>query len=195
MIGEAADLDKHLHILNRKVRWSSRGLWIEADPRHLKEVIRVLGLEGASPAPTPGVAATEETKVKDNEGSTDPELGREETTMFRAVAARLNYLSQDRPDITFATMKLCSKMSRPDAQDLKNMKRVGRFLVGRPRIGCLFEWLAHPGALHALAGADWAGDRQPRTSVSGGMILLEKHLINGHQPSRSRTVRRQPRRQ
>ena len=33
--------------------------------------------------------------------------------MFRAVAARLNYLSQDRPDITFATMKLCSKMSRP----------------------------------------------------------------------------------
>ena len=55
--------------------------------------------------------------------------------MFRAVAARLHYLSQDRPDITFATMKLCSKMSRPDAQDLKNMKRVGRFLVGRPRMG------------------------------------------------------------
>ena len=64
--------------------------------------------------------------------------------MFRAVAARLNYLAQDRPDITFATMKLRSKMSRPDAQDLKNMKRVGRFLVGRPRVGCLFEWHAHP---------------------------------------------------
>ena len=57
MIGEAADLDKHLQILNRSVRWSSRGLWIEADPRHVKEVIRALGLEGASPAPTPGIAA------------------------------------------------------------------------------------------------------------------------------------------
>ena len=97
--------------------------------------------------------------------------------MFRAVVARLNYLSQDRPDITFATMKLCSKMSRPDAQDLKNMKRVGRFLVGRPRVGCLFEWQAHPSALHALADADWAGDRQSRKSVSGGMILRGKHLI------------------
>ena len=81
---------------------------------------------------------------------TDPELGHEETTMFRSVAARLNDLSQDRPDITFATMKLCSKMSRPYAQDLKNMKRLGRFLVGRPRVGFLFEWQAHPSALHAL---------------------------------------------
>ena len=98
-------LDKQLQILNRTVRWSSRGLWIEADPRHVKKVIKAWGLEGVSPAPTPGV--------------------REETTMFRAVAARLNCLSQDRPDITFATMELCSKMSRPDVQDLKNMKTGG----------------------------------------------------------------------
>ena len=82
--------------------------------------------------------------------------------MFRAVAAKLNCLSQDRPDITFATMKLCSKMSRPDAQDLKNMKRMGRLHVAGPRFGCLLEWQAHPSALHALADADWAGDRQTR---------------------------------
>ena len=125
MIGEAVDLNKQLQILNRTARWSSRGLWIEADARHVKEVIKALGLEGASPAPTPGVAAKGETRVEDNDGSIDPELVHEETTMFRAVAARLNCLSQDRPDITFATMKLCSKMSRPDAQDLKNMKRSG----------------------------------------------------------------------
>ena len=68
---------------------------MEADPRHVKEVIKALGLEGASPAPTPEVAAKGETRAEDNEGSTDPELGREETTMFRAVAARLNHLSQD----------------------------------------------------------------------------------------------------
>ena len=75
MIGEAADLDKQLQILNRMVRWSSRGLWIEADWRHVKEVIRALGLEGASPVPTPGVAAKGETRVEDTEDSTDPELG------------------------------------------------------------------------------------------------------------------------
>ena len=193
MIGEAADLDKQLQILKRTVRWSSRGLWMDADPRHVKEVIRALGLEGASPAPTPGVAAKGETRVEDNEDSTDPELGREETTMFRAVAARLNYLSQDRPDITFATMKLCSKMSRPDAQDSMNMKRVGRFLVRRPRVGCLFEWQAHPSALHAFADADWAGDRQSRKSretPDQGVDEAAKHY--SHQHRRSRTVRWQP---
>ena len=31
------DLDKQLQSLNRTVRCSSRGLWIEADPRHVKE--------------------------------------------------------------------------------------------------------------------------------------------------------------
>ena len=36
--------------------------------------------------------------------------------------------SQYRPDIAFATLKLCSKMSRLDAQDLKNMKSVGSVL-------------------------------------------------------------------
>ena len=31
--------------------------------------------------------------------------------------------------------------------------------------------------MHALADTDWAGDRQSRKSVSGGMILHGKHLI------------------
>ena len=61
---------------------------MEADPRHVKDVIKALGLEGASPAPAPGVGAKGETRVEENEGSVDPDLAHEETTMFRAVAAR-----------------------------------------------------------------------------------------------------------
>ena len=41
----------------------------------------------------------------------------------------------------------------------------------------LFGWQAHPSVNHAIADADWAGDRQSRKSVSGGMILHGKHLI------------------
>ena len=44
-------------------------------------------------------------------------------------------------------------------------------------LGVCFEWQAHPSALHAVADADWAGDRQSRKSVSGCMILHGKHLI------------------
>ena len=76
-------------------------------------MVRAVGLTGASPVPTLGVAAKGWTKAEDKEGSIDPELGPEETTMFRAVAARLNDLSRVRPDIAFAIMKLCSKVSQP----------------------------------------------------------------------------------
>ena len=41
--------------------------------------------------------------------------------MFRAVASRLNYLAQDRPDLMCATTKLCSKMSL--AQSRKSVRR------------------------------------------------------------------------
>ena len=46
------------------------------------------------------------------------------------------------------------------------------------RDGSLFEWQAHPSALHALADAHWARDRQSRKLVSEGMISLHgRHLI------------------
>ena len=57
------------------------------------------------------------------------------------------------------------------------MKSVCRFFVGRPRVGCLFEWQAHPSALHGLADVDLAGDSQSIKSVSGSVTLQEKHLI------------------
>ena len=73
--------------------------------------------------------------------------------------------------------------------------------MGMPRVGCLCEWQADPSALHAFADADWAGDGQSKTSVSGG-ILDGRHLIKAwttHQsivatsPAESQTVRWQPR--
>ena len=165
MIGEAADLDKQLQILNRTVRWSSRGLWIEADPRHVKEVIKALGLEGASPAPTPGVAAKGETRV-DNKGSVDPSWGmRRPPCSCGCGEAELLVPGPARHYVCHyeAVLKdVSAGRTRPEETE-----RVGRFLVGRPRVGCLFEWQAHPSALHALADADWAGDRQSRRSVSG----------------------------
>ena len=45
------------------------------------QVINALGLEGASQDPTPGVVAKGETRVEDNDGSIDPELEQEETTI------------------------------------------------------------------------------------------------------------------
>ena len=69
MIRDAADHNKQLQIGTMGVpQW----LWIEADPRHVKEVIRTLGLDAASPIPTQGEAPKGQTKAEGNEGSIDP---------------------------------------------------------------------------------------------------------------------------
>ena len=59
-------------------------------------------------------------------------VGEEETSIHVPYGrGEAELLVQDWADTTFSTVKLCSKMSRQDAQDLKNMKRVGRFLIGK----------------------------------------------------------------
>ena len=39
------------------MRWTDRGIELEANPRHAEIVIRELGLEGSTPSKIPGVKA------------------------------------------------------------------------------------------------------------------------------------------
>ena len=57
-----------------------------------------------------------------------------EATGYRARSARGNYLSRDRADISYATKELCRDFSQPNHKSYNKLKRVGRFLVGRPRL-------------------------------------------------------------
>ena len=96
---------------------------------------------------------------------------------YRAITARLNYLAQDRPDINFATMTVSTAMADPQPLDWMRLKRLGRYLRGKPRAACLFEWQADGPDIHAYADADWGGDRATRRSVSGGCVFVGKHCV------------------
>ena len=54
-------------------------------------------------------------------------------TKYRELVARISDLSQDRPDVKFAAMQVCCAMANPSASDLERVKRIGRYLVGKPR--------------------------------------------------------------
>ena len=71
---------------------------------------------------------------KDEEKETGEELGKNEKTQFRGNAARLNYLSQDRSDIQFATKRICSGMAKPTEGGVRRIKRAVRYLVGARRL-------------------------------------------------------------
>ena len=118
-------------MLNRIVRWSEDGLEYEGDPRQVERLIRELGLEGAKPVATPGVKASHE------QIETDVPIDPDKVSHFRGLAARCNYLSQDRPDCQFSAKEICRFMSDPTklgVEALKRLSGVPLSLAGRARV-------------------------------------------------------------
>ena len=58
----------------------------------------------------------------------------EELTRYRSVAARANFIAQDRPDIRFAVKELSRDMSNPTRASWRKMKKLARYLRGQPRV-------------------------------------------------------------
>ena len=84
--------------------------------------------------------------------------------------ARNSYLSQDRPDLMFASMQACCAVASPTVRDWERVRKIGRYLAGRPRRECHCN-LLQSGDLRTNSGADWGGDPATRRSVPGGAIL------------------------
>ena len=62
------------------------------------------------------------------------ELPPKDATLFRRAAARVNYVALDRPDLSFASRIAASKLSTPREGDDQLIKRVIRYLPGKPRV-------------------------------------------------------------
>ena len=84
-------------------------------------------------------------------------LGPEAVHEFRALAARANYLSMDRPDLGFAAKECCRKMAEPSTLDWAALVRLARYLAGRPRLVYAFPWQDPGVGLSAFVDTDLAG--------------------------------------
>ena len=93
------DKEVEAKILNRVVRRTKEGYEMEADPRHAELIIEQLLEPEARTLSTPG--SNTEVSIDDAK-----ELEGEEATRYRAIAARCNYLSIDRPDLQFSVKEL-----------------------------------------------------------------------------------------
>ena len=56
--------------------------------------------------------------VNDAKENEEEELGQNEATRFRSIAARVNYISADRPDLQFACKRASKYMSKPTNKGL-----------------------------------------------------------------------------
>ena len=95
------------------MRITVEGLELEADQRHSEVVVKQLGLEGANIVSTPADDEVEN-KDKDDGGrnmSDTCDVGY--ATLYKYIAARLNDLSPDRPDLQYFIKEVCRRMSDP----------------------------------------------------------------------------------
>ena len=121
--------------MNRIVRVTENGWEYEADQRHAEIIVEELKLQDAKAVGAPG---EEEPKweIEENE----MEMEESDATRYRRLAARANFLANDRSDIQYAVKESCRRMAKPVKGDWKRIKKVGRYLKGRPRLVYRFKW-------------------------------------------------------
>ena len=169
---EKGDLDE-IVILNRTIRWRGGVIEYEADKKHVIEIIKQIGLEAESKGvDTPTVKETLADLELDGE-----ELERSEATRFRAIAARGNYLAQDRIDMQYAAKEVCRDMATPRKRSWIKLKRLARYLMEYPTLIITFHKVEKnmhevKDVIDVYSDSDWAGCLRTRKSTSGGVASL-----------------------
>lgn len=100
-----------------------------------------------------------------------------DATQYRAIAARRNCLSFDRPDIQYACKEATWKMANPINSDLAILKRIGRYSLGAPRVVCCYAWQAWPSGITINVDSNWAGCLQARKSTTVVCLMHGRHLL------------------
>ena len=127
------------------------------------------GTVEATEAEGPGICSEE------NEEGSEMLTGAAMKT-FQTQAARANYLCLDRPDIGFATKECMRRLSAPTEADMVALKKLGRYLRGRPRVVSVFKYCQAPCGVIIEGDSDHAGCTRTRKSTTGGVIRCGTHF-------------------
>ena len=205
LIGPGKHLPSSTKVIGRHVTFTEAGVEIEVDKKYVEQALESYSLldskSAASPAEKGKVESKEERSQlllrrvlgtrKDlkmgeigqapvNEMETENvELVGEAATRYKSVAAKLNFVSPDRPEILFATKECMRAMAAPTEADEGKLKRLLRYLKGHPR-GVI---LLRRGKLDRLdrvlvfVDADFAGCQRTRRSTCGGCVMWSGGML------------------
>lgn len=94
---------------------------------------------------------------------------------YREAIGSLQHLScKTRPDITFAVNYVSRSMENPTVNDVKNVKRILRYLIGTTESGIHFSSQGSSDIMMRYSDADYAGSgaREKMKSTSVNVIFL-----------------------
>ena len=111
----------------------------------------------------------------------------DQSTAFRALAARANYLSTDRMDIQFAVKECCRGMAAPQVGHWNKLKRLARYLLGRPRMVWEYGWQGIE-PITSYSDSDWGGCKRTARSTSGGVVTRGDHHLKSWSVTQKRVT-------
>ena len=173
LMGEDDDMVKKAVYLGRTLESGETGLSVRPDRRHVRSLLRGLGMENCRSISTPLSATVEKEGVR----SDRPEVSAALATKHRAAVARVVYLAQDRLDLGKAAVELAKTMAIPREGDDERLKRVATYLHGQPDYLQWYPFQEDTDTVVLSTDADWATCKESRRSNSGGIQQLGNHLI------------------
>ncbi len=94
------------------------------------------------------------TTPKKEKEEEDEELNPRDAMQFRSISARINYISADRPDVQFACKSASKYMATTTNKGWAVLKRVVKYIKGRPRLIQRFPWEGMSQDVNAYADSD-----------------------------------------
>ncbi|CAK0906520.1 unnamed protein product [Prorocentrum cordatum] len=111
-----------------------------------------------------------------------PPLVGDDVRLYRSVTMRASYLAPDRADIGDAVKNLVKHMQSPKQVDMARLKRLARYLKGRPRVVQVLRRDQHlargsPLPILVMVDSDNAGDKTSRRSTVGQVVFVGGQVV------------------
>ena len=173
IIGRMEKLGDNIFFLGRVIERTARGYSVEANPKYIRDVITVLGLEGAKLVTTPSVKRTPTTESL-------VEVESERPAMYRTVLGQLLYMCQERADVMCSVKETARTIACPTESGEMNLKRIVRYLKGVPCTKSLIEIVTPPKFVKIGQAKQQRAEAQVAELCSGEM----QHSQHGHEHSK-----------
>ena len=90
---------------------------------------------------------------------------------------KANYLAMDKLDVQWAVRRCAKAMADPKPAGWERIKRVARYLKGRPELkNCMYFSQKSP-KLKVQTDGGWAGKEEGRNPIAGGSIYVDGNWI------------------
>ncbi|GMP33402.1 hypothetical protein CsSME_00006737 [Camellia sinensis var. sinensis] len=162
------DLENLKYFLGIEVARSQQEISL-SQRKYTLDLLKDTGMLGCKPASTPIVPnaklTSESSELLENPG------------MYQRLVGGLIYLTNIRPNLTFAVSVVSQFMHAPRTEHLDVVHHILRYMKTSPSLGLFFT--ADPQfGLSCFTDADYAGSRTDRHSTSGFCTFSGDHLIS-----------------